>query len=331
MSMSQHRSVPGASPALYLRRGDHIQAGWPGSYHHDGVYLGDGRVIHLVNRSGSGKAGSHVQIGTLETFADGRPVTVRRYKGERDPEETVAQAMSRLGEGDYHLILNNCQHFARWCVTGDHVSEQVEDGTAVAGSIAVPMMAAPIGVNGVISSAGLVKGLSGPGVMSGLAKCGSLAGGGAVDGMVLLAALSGLATVAIVNTTAFRNDEDLPEDECKARADGRAGAVTGAIAGTAGGIVAVSKLGVPGLSGPGITSGLAALGTKVGGGMARGTLCVIAVPAITAAIVGYLAYKRALRRSAKPVEDAGGAVPELGVLLGTMMLNSPGERVTSIV
>lgn len=305
MNTSQHASESAACPVPELRRGDHIQAERSG-YHHDGIYLGDGQVIHLASTSGSGKSGAYVQIGTLEAFTRGWPIKVRNYRGERDPEEVIARAMSRLGDGDYNLVCNNCQHFARWCATGDHSSEQVEAGTALIGSVAVPAVATRVGVNGIVSSVGLVDGLSGPGIMSGLAKCGSLIGGGAVEGMVLWAALSGLMTIALVNTTAFRNDEDLPEDECRARADGRIGAVTGAIAGTAGGVMAVSKMGVPGLSGSGITSGLATLGAKIGGGMTRGTLCVIAVPAIAAVVVGYLAYKWTMQRSADPAETAGG-------------------------
>ena len=49
------------------------------------------------------------------------------------PEETVARAKSVIGanehsfERDYHLLFNNCEHFAVWCKTGLHKSYQVED------------------------------------------------------------------------------------------------------------------------------------------------------------------------------------------------------------
>jgi hypothetical protein len=32
-------------------------------------------------------------------------------------------SMSKVGDGGYHLIFNNCQHFGCWCATGDHLSE----------------------------------------------------------------------------------------------------------------------------------------------------------------------------------------------------------------
>ena len=42
-------------------------------------------------------------------------------------EDVVKRARSRLGENEYHLFYNNCEHFAMWCKTGISSSEQVED------------------------------------------------------------------------------------------------------------------------------------------------------------------------------------------------------------
>ncbi|HWI54372.1 MAG TPA: lecithin retinol acyltransferase family protein [Desulfobacteria bacterium] len=42
------------------------------------------------------------------------------------PEETVKRARSRLGEKEYNLLLNNCEHFAIWCKTGLSKSYQIE-------------------------------------------------------------------------------------------------------------------------------------------------------------------------------------------------------------
>jgi hypothetical protein len=149
-----------------------------------------------------------------------------------------------------------------------------------------------VGLN-VVGSAGLVSDLSGPGIMSGLAAYGAVGGGGAVAGMVLLSAAPGLTSVAIMNR-ALREDDDLPDSERAARTAGRAGSAMGALAGSAGGVAAVSALGVPGLSAAGISSGLAAIGSTVGGGMAAGTMCVIAAPAVAAAVFGYLIYRLSL-------------------------------------
>ena len=48
------------------------------------------------------------------------------------PEETVARARSRLGETNYNLFTNNCEHFAIWCKTGVSESLQV---TGMLGSL----------------------------------------------------------------------------------------------------------------------------------------------------------------------------------------------------
>jgi Lecithin retinol acyltransferase len=285
-----------------LQRGDHIRVAWPGRPHHDGIYIGDGLVIHMASDPGGGKASAHVQITTLAAFAAGRPVTVRLYAGNRDPDAIVARAMSRLDDSGYNLISNNCQHFARWCATGDHISEQVEVGAAAAGTIGTPAVGASIGVS-VVGSAGLVSGLSGPGIMSGLARWGAVTGGGAVAGLVLLGALPGLASVAIM-TTALREDGNLPQVERAARTAGRVGSVAGLVAGSIASIAAVNAAGVPGLSGAGISSGLAGIGRVFGGGMTRGVMCTVALPAVAAAVVAYALYRLVLWQEGKSEPEA---------------------------
>ncbi|CAF1316049.1 unnamed protein product [Adineta steineri] len=40
-------------------------------------------------------------------------------------EETLQRAFSQLGRRGYSLIGNNCEHWSRWCRTGEHYSEQI--------------------------------------------------------------------------------------------------------------------------------------------------------------------------------------------------------------
>ncbi|CAF2513958.1 unnamed protein product [Rotaria sp. Silwood2] len=40
-------------------------------------------------------------------------------------EETLQRAFSQLGKRGYSLLGNNCEHWARWCRTGEHYSEQI--------------------------------------------------------------------------------------------------------------------------------------------------------------------------------------------------------------
>ena len=40
-------------------------------------------------------------------------------------EETLQRAFSQLGRRGYSLLGNNCEHWSRWCRTGEHYSEQI--------------------------------------------------------------------------------------------------------------------------------------------------------------------------------------------------------------
>ncbi len=43
------------------------------------------------------------------------------------PEETVQRARSKIGERQYNLVFNNCEHFAVWCKTGLSESRQINE------------------------------------------------------------------------------------------------------------------------------------------------------------------------------------------------------------
>jgi len=242
-----------------------------------------------------GKRGARVHVSTLSEFALGKPVTIRPYANSEDPEVIVRRAMSRPGEGGYNLAFNNCQHFARWSATGERLSEQVSAASARAGSAIVPAIGIPASVM-MVDSAGLVEGLSGPGIMSGLARFGRTVGGGAADGLVVLGALVGGATILAMSPQ-LRDDHFLPNGERAARTARRRGVAVGLVAGCARTFLTVNVLGTPGLSGAGITSGLAALGAVFGGRMKTGTLCAIAIPALTVILGGYVASNLYLRHS----------------------------------
>ena len=93
-----------------------------GLYQHHGIDLGDGTVAHYLE-------GRQILRSPLEDFSRGQPIRVVPY----DPQAcspagtTLRRAMGRLGEQNYNLLFNNCEHFAHWCKTGRHRSAQVED------------------------------------------------------------------------------------------------------------------------------------------------------------------------------------------------------------
>jgi hypothetical protein len=95
-------------------------------YSHHGVYVGQGRVVHYSGFSGFWQCGPVEEV-SLSRFANGHPVHVLDpLEPLYSPEEIVRRARSRLGENDYRLLTNNCEHFCNWCRSGVSRSEQVE-------------------------------------------------------------------------------------------------------------------------------------------------------------------------------------------------------------
>lgn len=95
-----------------LQEGDHLWVQRIGYTHH-GIYLGTDQVIHYLQEG--------VSIDSLEMFAYGSKI----YKKDSfesptkySNEKIVERAFYRLGEDNYNLGINNCEHFCRWCRNG---------------------------------------------------------------------------------------------------------------------------------------------------------------------------------------------------------------------
>jgi hypothetical protein len=263
-----------------------------GVYTHHGVDAGDGSVIHFTGEPGA-KRNARIARSSIADFLQGAQGKVRRYGKRDDAETTMTRAEAQIGTTGYHLVFNNCEHFASWCCTGRRASQQVRGISSLTahGAIAGTTVAATTSVVGTV---GAVAGMSGPGIMSALGSAGGLVGGGAAAGPAVLGALPAAASIGITHQV-LRDDESLADDDRQARRDGRIASVAGAGAGAVGGVAAISAAGTTGLSAVGITSGLAAIGSAVGGGMAAGTTIVVAAPAVAAAGIGlgvFLVSKR---------------------------------------
>jgi hypothetical protein len=95
-------------------------------YDHHGVYVGSGTVVHYSGLSGFWQCGQVEEV-SVSQFANGHPVKIADHLGSPySAEEIVRRARSRLGENDYRLLTNNCEHFCNWCVSGVSRSAQVE-------------------------------------------------------------------------------------------------------------------------------------------------------------------------------------------------------------
>ena len=102
---------------------DHLQVPRQhGLFQHHGIDLGDGTVAHYLE-------GRQILRSPLEEFSRGLPISVVPYAANAcsPAGTTLRRAMGRLGEQNYNLLFNNCEHFAHWCKTGRHRSEQVEN------------------------------------------------------------------------------------------------------------------------------------------------------------------------------------------------------------
>ena len=99
---------------------DHLQVPRRhGLFNHHGIDLGDGTVAHYLE-------GREILRSPISEFSQGEVVSVLNHANASPAGVTLRRAMGRLGEQNYNLLFNNCEHFATWCKTGRHRSEQVD-------------------------------------------------------------------------------------------------------------------------------------------------------------------------------------------------------------
>jgi hypothetical protein len=95
-------------------------------YTHHGIYVGSGKVVHYSGLSCSWHSGPVEEV-TLARFALDHTVRIVDHPEPMFcPEEVVTRARSRVGERDYRVLTNNCEHFCNWCVSGLSRSIQIE-------------------------------------------------------------------------------------------------------------------------------------------------------------------------------------------------------------
>ena len=99
---------------------DHLQVPRQhGLFHHHGIDLGDGTVAHYLE-------GREILRSSTDDFSQRQALTVIAHADASPTRVTLQRAMSRIGEQNYNLLFNNCEHFATWCKTGRHRSGQVD-------------------------------------------------------------------------------------------------------------------------------------------------------------------------------------------------------------
>ena len=125
--------------------GDHIRVKrMHGIYTHHGIYVSDNEVIHFTGTDDDSimdSSKNRVISSDLNFFLKGGDLEVKEYTDEEfqdlyapehqpqlpdAPDPRVAYARSCIGDGDYNVIFNNCEHFANVCTLGRFRSHQVE-------------------------------------------------------------------------------------------------------------------------------------------------------------------------------------------------------------
>lgn len=98
-----------------------------GNFYHYGIYVSDDEVIQFGLRPDCnvGLKESEIKVlsSTVQVFLNGGVLEVAQLnKAEENSRlsalATIRKARSRVGEGGYHLLYNNCEHFVNSCVFG---------------------------------------------------------------------------------------------------------------------------------------------------------------------------------------------------------------------
>lgn len=112
--------------------GSHIRVQVGKIYHH-AIYIGDNMVIQFgmpFSYTSDPKSikviKSPIEDFLSNGFLEVRVYTKKEQHQKRSDDQIIKIATSRIGEGGYDLLYNNCEHFVNDCIFGKKISEQVE-------------------------------------------------------------------------------------------------------------------------------------------------------------------------------------------------------------
>lgn len=118
-----------------IRAGDHLWVQRLG-YEHHGLASGRDTVIQYSGKDGIFETGVIEEV-PLSTFAKDRKVRFVEHPDRLHGRlESVRRARQRIGEDEYNLVFNNCEHFVMWCIEDKHTSEQVNSKVRSMGTTA---------------------------------------------------------------------------------------------------------------------------------------------------------------------------------------------------
>ncbi|GAA0405653.1 hypothetical protein GCM10009133_12860 [Cocleimonas flava] len=103
-----------------------------GSYTHHGLGIGDDKVIHYSGLANDLTVPGVIEEITIEEFSQNKDIHIKPHLDRKYlVDEAIIRASLRLGESQYHILHNNCEHFVEWCISGRHKSSQSQRGKLI--------------------------------------------------------------------------------------------------------------------------------------------------------------------------------------------------------
>ena len=103
-------------------------------YYHYGIFVNPNRVIQFGLPDDPGRPSGEIKVLATDvyTFLNGGSIEVgiceKPEKQKRhSAKQTVEIAESKLGEGGYDILHNNCEHFAYLCAFGEAKSSFLQN------------------------------------------------------------------------------------------------------------------------------------------------------------------------------------------------------------
>ncbi len=103
-----------------------------GSYTHHGLGISDDKVIHYSGLANDLATPGVIEEISLEEFAQDKEIHIKPHLERKyQADEAIIRAYLRIGEMQYHILHNNCEHFVEWCISGRHKSRQSQRGKLI--------------------------------------------------------------------------------------------------------------------------------------------------------------------------------------------------------
>lgn len=103
-------------------------------YYHYGIFVSEDEIIQFGFPDDVGKPADQIKVLTTDiyTFLKGGILesgvpTKDELKKMCTPSEIIKTARSRIGEGGYDILHNNCEHFVNECAFGQSRSSFLDD------------------------------------------------------------------------------------------------------------------------------------------------------------------------------------------------------------